>query len=231
MKTFIFLKKLAAYIIRFGAIVTGLIIAASCIVQAQNVGIGIDNPTEKLQVNGIVHSVVDGFRFPDGTLQSSASTDYEPQDAGDNRWIIILKCVNPAIIGSFSFDTLVNVIKVVDYAWGMISVPEPGGGGEVTINTVKIIKNIEASTNPLLHRALLGQVMPELRLYFFMPTETGMRLYYKFIMHNILITNFIQEMVYKGGQDYSHMDIIEFQFEQADWEYNDGVWSNNTSYP
>ncbi|UCE07404.1 MAG: hypothetical protein JSW07_05065, partial [bacterium] len=45
-----------------------------------NVGIGTFNPNEKLEVAGIVHSTEGGFKFPDGSIQStaagSASTQY-----------------------------------------------------------------------------------------------------------------------------------------------------------
>ena len=37
-----------------------------------NVGIGTPSPGERLTVAGIVHSTIGGFRFPDGTLQTTA---------------------------------------------------------------------------------------------------------------------------------------------------------------
>lgn len=39
-----------------------------------NVGIGTINPNSKLEVDGIVHSTGGGFRFPDGTMQTTAAT-------------------------------------------------------------------------------------------------------------------------------------------------------------
>jgi hypothetical protein len=36
-----------------------------------NLGIGVSNPTERLQVKGLVHSTSGGFRFPDGTTQTT----------------------------------------------------------------------------------------------------------------------------------------------------------------
>lgn len=41
-----------------------------------NVGIGTDSPGETLSVNGVIESMADGFRFPDGTLQSTASVGF-----------------------------------------------------------------------------------------------------------------------------------------------------------
>ncbi|NNF33945.1 MAG: hypothetical protein HKN68_07540 [Saprospiraceae bacterium] len=42
-------------------------------ISAQNVGIDINSPTEKLQVNGVMHTTQGGVRFPDGTLQTTAA--------------------------------------------------------------------------------------------------------------------------------------------------------------
>jgi len=39
-----------------------------------NVGIGTKNPTEKLSVNGIIESTSGGFKFPDGTIQTTAAS-------------------------------------------------------------------------------------------------------------------------------------------------------------
>ncbi len=39
-----------------------------------NVGIGTDNPSEKLEVVGTIHSTEGGFKFPDGTVQKTAAT-------------------------------------------------------------------------------------------------------------------------------------------------------------
>lgn len=41
---------------------------------SRGVGIGTTNPTAQLTVNGVVHSIQGGFKFPDGTVQTSAST-------------------------------------------------------------------------------------------------------------------------------------------------------------
>jgi type VI secretion system Hcp family effector len=205
-----------------------LVSATPC--QGQNVGIGVENPTEKLQVGGMVHSVADGFRFPDGTVQTTANSDFEPQEAGDNRWIVILKCANPVIPGSFDFDTLQNVIKVIDYQWGMTLTPT-GGAPELILDHIVIMKNIDASTTPLLHAALIGQYLGEMRLYFFRPLGEGMQLYYRITLNTVTIPAFNQKTVYKGGQDFAHLDILALKFEGATWFYHDGEVSNSTSYP
>ena len=41
---------------------------------SQNVGIGTTDPTEKLEVNGIIFTSQGGVKFPDGTIQTTAYT-------------------------------------------------------------------------------------------------------------------------------------------------------------
>jgi type VI protein secretion system component Hcp len=40
---------------------------------SQNVGIDVINPSEKLQVRGVMHTTQGGVRYPDGTLQTTAA--------------------------------------------------------------------------------------------------------------------------------------------------------------
>jgi hypothetical protein len=47
-----------------------------------NVGIGTDDPNEKLTVAGIIESTSGGFKFPDGTIQTSASSG----GGGESAW-------------------------------------------------------------------------------------------------------------------------------------------------
>jgi hypothetical protein len=48
--------------------------AAALIINPEggNVGVGVENPTDRLSVDGMISSLADGFRFPDGTTQATA---------------------------------------------------------------------------------------------------------------------------------------------------------------
>lgn len=50
------------------------------ITNAGNVGIGTDSPAERLTVDGTVHSVSGGFKFPDNSSQSTAPIGQRDQD-------------------------------------------------------------------------------------------------------------------------------------------------------
>ena len=51
---------------------------------AGNVGIGDTSPSEKLEVNGIIYSNSGGIKFPDGTVQTTASSGGVADNLGNH---------------------------------------------------------------------------------------------------------------------------------------------------
>jgi hypothetical protein len=65
-----------------------------------NVGIGMDNPNSKLEVAGTIHSISGGYKFPDGTTQTSAASgDNHSLDAADGDPDDVLYVDNDANVG------------------------------------------------------------------------------------------------------------------------------------
>jgi hypothetical protein len=94
------------------------------------IGMGMSNPQQKLQVNGVVYSMNGGFRFPDGTLQTTAAASngqaggtldeaYDYGGAGAGRTII-------ADAGAFEVNGMDGV--VFNGIYGSGSIPAEGGG-------------------------------------------------------------------------------------------------------
>jgi type VI protein secretion system component Hcp len=232
MKTtsFFVLESRMRYVI--ASILTGSVLLLSFISKGQNVGIGTPDPTEKLQVAGKIFSSQEGFKFPDGSVQTKAANSYLPSDAADIRGIIVLDFTQPNISGSFDYMGYQDVIKVIDYRWDMQMIPGgESGPGTLTVHDLTITKNIDLSSNELLSKAMNGNIIAEMWLHFFTPEGIE---YYNIKLMDVVITNFYQYMSFTGGNSFSHCECIYFQFGEAVWHYMgpDGEnWANYQSVP
>lgn len=68
-----------------------------------NIGIGTVNPNSKLEVAGTIHSTTGGFKFPDGTTQTTAaaggSSDNHSLDAADGNPTNVVYVANDGRVG------------------------------------------------------------------------------------------------------------------------------------
>lgn len=78
--------------------------AIAVFTQKGNMGIGVSAPTEKLQVDGIIHSKTGGFKFPDGSVQTKAATGSGSGTIGGNGTMNYLsKFTNSTTLGNSIF--------------------------------------------------------------------------------------------------------------------------------
>ncbi|MBT9168998.1 MAG: hypothetical protein DDT19_02350 [Syntrophomonadaceae bacterium] len=88
-----------------GATGTGLVVT-----NANNVGIGTATPTSPLTVAGVIHSSTGGFRFPDGTTQTTAAVGAGGGIGGSGTLNRVARFTTANTIGdSQIFDTGTNV--------------------------------------------------------------------------------------------------------------------------
>lgn len=93
-----------------------------------NVGIGTANPMYKLEVNGLISST-QGFRFPDGTVQTTAASGKSGMGT-PSAAAVVMGAPTPAsctavTTGKFTLDTLSKKLYIClgqESGWGVVSV-------------------------------------------------------------------------------------------------------------
>jgi type VI secretion system secreted protein Hcp len=94
-------------------LLTTLFSIATFIVFGQNVGIGTTQPTEKLEVNGIIFSKTGGVKFPDGSVQTTAYTPATANQATLSGLVVeFAPEVAINIVGSANDGVITNALNV-----------------------------------------------------------------------------------------------------------------------
>jgi type VI secretion system Hcp family effector len=183
----------------------------ACLCFGQNIGIGTSNPTEKLEVDGKVFSSSEGFKFPDGSIQTRAYNAYETQDAAEGRLFVVMDI--PGIDGSFSFGGHNNDIKVISLDWGVyFNVTEVLNGppGQCHFKLLTVTKEIDkASPNLLLFWLNGGPALAPV-LYFYKADSTE---YYKMTLSGVQIVKLNENVIYNGNNYYAHVEEVVFTYD------------------
>jgi type VI secretion system Hcp family effector len=213
MKANDFVRRFAAIRPLFILLISILLVTYPLKSISQNIGIGTDTPTEKLQVEGKVFSSDGGFKFPDGSVQSRAYNAYETQDAADPRWIVVMEI--PGVTGSYSNEAHTDDMKVTNLEWGAyFNVTEnqipPLGGCHFKLLTV--IKDIDMASPVLMQYWWNGipQLSPVFWFMKYNPDTQSYEDYYKIELQHAYIVKFTQTQTYIGGDGYAHQDEVAF---------------------
>jgi hypothetical protein len=95
-----------------------------------NVGIGTMTPREKLQVTGMIHSTEEGFKFPDGTVMTTAATggtgDGHSLDAADGDPVDVVYVNNEGSVGIGAISPTADLALYVES-------PEGAGNSGVSV--------------------------------------------------------------------------------------------------
>ncbi len=180
----------------------------------QNVGIGTENPSEKLQVAGLVFSSDGGFKFPDGSVQTRAITSFEASDATEARWIAVLDMPNTS--GSFSYGAHVDDIRIIAFEWDVFyNISEITQlPGNCHFGLVNLTAEIDRSSPKFFEHWLTGHNLDPVVLYFLRWDENLLSYvdYYRLTLRNCRVAKLSQRIEYVGPEHFAHLDLISLTY-------------------
>lgn len=196
-KDFAILVKIYYHMVCTQSLLVALILLAASDLAAQgNIGIGADEPTEKLEVTGIIYTTEGGIRFPDFTLQETAAfMSGGPGDAGmpyDPVYMTI-KTSNPAIT---------DTIRVLDISAGGVKNP---GTGNTQLLTYQFIKEMDATTHALFQKCVTVSTLTEARFHFL--TTTG-QLHKTIELRDALVSEINHLNIHRKNDEFAHLEQV-----------------------
>jgi type VI secretion system secreted protein Hcp len=152
---------------------------------------------------------------------SAAASQDPPVGAADARWVVAMHIAEYP--GSWDYEGYHDHSKVVDLEYSF-SVPYDPQTGQATgarqMDAVCVTKNIDKATPGLGHALDTGQHLQEVVLKFLRPTpEGGMEEYFRITLRNARVVGFAQRVVHRGGDEYAHLDVINFVWEDMEWNW------------
>jgi type VI protein secretion system component Hcp len=185
-------------------VVVGIFIMVPLISSSQKVGVGTSTPSEKLEVQGKVFSTQGGFKFPDGTVQSTAADNVNPESAAVFKLYGVMEMTN--IVGAFDSLGFTEGIRVIDLDF-LTTIPTAGGGGgggaaDPTFVHFRVVAEIEKSTPKIFDNLANGSTIVQVLVHLL---DDAANVYFIIGMENVKIDSLNTRIVHVGNGDYAHV--------------------------
>lgn len=181
---------------------------------SQNVGIGTNNPTEKLQVNGMIYTSQGGIKFPDNSVQTTAAFN----NSGTNLFVgdIIMTINGPGqdfkgIINQFGIMDGINLLNQEDLLERSIISTQGGINlGKMELKEYSIIKPIDNTSAGFFKAMASGTLIPEVIIYYIKPGLPGTTTKNRLIQAVRLNDVYIARQNQLSKVDYESIEEITF---------------------
>ncbi len=198
---------------RFSAIFLPLMFIPFIGSSQNKVGIGTTNPSEKLEVNGIIYSNQGGIRFPDQTLQETAAYN------GEGAQYAAMPKLQPYMLIVTTNPTLPDTIFLLDLNQGGITASlSLGMPGPVAPDPFRFVKELDKATPNLVKKLALNTVLTTATIEF--PQAPPAESPYETIeLRNAQLTSIAYQAAYRSDGTWAHYEIIEMVYQKIEIRY------------
>ncbi len=182
---------------------------------SQNVGIGTTNPSEKLEVNGIIFTSQGGVKFPDGSVQTTAYIQNGNMMETGLSGLVIEFERSANIKGPAIAPLITDGINVhsVQSGLGVAVSIGGGGGGQVSspnFSEITFSRIADKNSSTLRFLVAIGQRIPYIEVFYLQLTANGHRIVQAAKYEGCYLSGY---SISSGGDIPS--ESISFAFEKA----------------
>ena len=211
---------------------------------AQNVGIGTTNPTEKLEVNGIIFAIQGGIKFPDGSIQTTAYQANNPPDTNLTALVIEfpLGFLPP---GPAQGPGITDGINVNDISYGIETTTTLDGGGvnitDPSFTNLRFGRDQDHLSSDLQFLVANGDVIPYIKVFYLRIINDDVYIDHKTTYENCVLNNYSGSAWASNIQYGTHEEISFFftkacytsyvldQFSIPTGQRNDSCWDREST--
>ncbi|RLD19698.1 MAG: hypothetical protein DRI69_07815 [Bacteroidetes bacterium] len=193
-------------------LVLGILLGMPLMSISQNIGVGTSAPSEALEVQGKVFSNQGGFKFPDGTVQTTAAMMADPETEAVTNLFGVIEI--DGVIGGYDNPPITDAIKVLGFDFSSNRTFEIGGGGGASIPSLPIVKvllEVEKSTTQLFDKYVNGSPIQVILIHLL--DDTGSP-YFTVGMEEVIIISYEMQLVHIGNGEYAHLLALSFNPEK-----------------
>ena len=174
-------------------------------IHAQNIGVGVPNPTEKLEVAGTIYTNSGGIKFPDETIQTTAAYNSEPESAALPYGIGFIEFTLAALEGPYDTLGKTDVSLLYNFNWDVTqNVTNP------VFSPIHVVKQIDKSGPNLMKHFINQATSSNVYIYLTRKNTSGnLEIYAEVKATNFVMLNYSQTLTPGGNGGFAHVEYLD----------------------
>lgn len=189
---------------------------------SQNIGIQQQNPSEPLEVGGIIFTNHGGIKFPDSTIQVTAAQNNSAANPDIQGYVMQAILVLDGVDGPYDNNNL-NIFKGIpilsynkDFTSTLITSSQGPNLGPPIFSEINLEKNADQTTVALLTKYFDQSFIPDGRIYFIRMNSANQEEIYKEIFLEDIKVLAVKQNQFYNGTTYQDTESVKLIFDKIE---------------